>query len=92
MMKYLLLIALSLLCGCSLLNEYGIGGPPIVRCGPDGKAFLDDKLVGSIAVALSIDRKMEAADELCRLKLEQSKAVEAKMRAQRKPGLDDLGD
>jgi len=61
-----LIIGILTLCvGCSTVNEYGIGGPPALLCGK-GAAYIDDKLAGSDAVRLSLVRRFEDGDELCR--------------------------
>ena len=54
----------ALLAGCSTLNGYGIGSPPRLVC-MYGEASIDDRLLGSDAVHLSLVRRMEDADAIC---------------------------
>lgn len=60
-----LIIGILTLCvGCSTVNEYGIGGPPVLLCGKSA-AYIDDKLAGSDEVRLSLVRRFKDGDPLC---------------------------
>ena len=63
-MKRAILFVALLLQGCSTLNEYGIGGPAVLQCGR-GLAVLDDRIVGSDNVRLSVVRRFPDGDRLC---------------------------
>ena len=56
----------ALFVGCSTLNEYGIGGDPVLMCQyRDGAAYIDDKLAGSADVHGSMVRRFKDVDVLC---------------------------
>jgi hypothetical protein len=63
-MKYALLLILTLLTGCSVLNDYGIGGPPRLAC-TSGGAAIDDRIVGSDDMHVSFVRRFVDGDPLC---------------------------
>jgi uncharacterized protein YceK len=64
-MKFVLVLALAALSGCSTLNNHGIGGQPSLVCSKSGKAHIDDRLIGSDDVHLTIIRRFEDADSVC---------------------------
>lgn len=64
-MKSAMILAALLLSGCSTLNEYGIGGEPLIYC-RHGEAVLDDRIAGSDNVRLSVVRRAKDADALCK--------------------------
>ena len=64
MKKILILIPALLLPACSTLNNYGLGGPPRQAC-MDAKAYIDDKLIGSDGVRLSLMRRFKDGDGSC---------------------------
>lgn len=64
MKRLFVALAAVALSGCSTLAEYGIGGPPALMC-RQGKALIDDRLVGPDEARLSIVRRFTDADELC---------------------------
>lgn len=64
MNRLAIFLAALLLPGCSTLNDYGIGGKPELQC-RDGRAVLDDRLVGSDEVRLSVVRRFPDGDRLC---------------------------
>lgn len=57
---------LLLLSGCSTLAEYGIGGPPRLLCDQQKQAVLDDRLIGPDQARVSVVRRFEDGDKLCR--------------------------
>ena len=69
MIRMLIVLAIAVaafvLSGCSTLASYGIGGPPRLMCGTDGKAVIDDRLVGPDAARLSLVRVFTDGDKLC---------------------------
>jgi len=65
-MRYLLTLAAILLSGCSTLAEYGIGGPPALMCDQKQRALLDDRIAGPDQARLSLVRRFEDGDPLCR--------------------------
>lgn len=54
-----------LLPACSTLNEYGIGGPPLMFC-RNGLAYIDDRIAGPDGARVSVIRRFEDGDELCK--------------------------
>lgn len=64
-MKFLLVPLLLALTACSTLNEYGIGGDPKLMCSPKKQAYIDDKLVGSDEVSLTVKRRFKDVDKTC---------------------------
>lgn len=60
-----LLIGVALLAGCSTLNEYGIGGEPLIYC-RQGAAVLDDRIAGPDSARLSFVRRLKDGDALCK--------------------------
>lgn len=64
-MKIALLLCVALLVGCSTLNEYGIGGVPLIYC-RQGAAVLDDRIVGPDSARLSFVRRLKDGDALCK--------------------------
>lgn len=71
MMKYgALLLLLALLTGCSTLNEFGIGGEPLLFC-RRGKAVIDDKLIGPDQARLSLVRRFADGDQICEMQVTQ---------------------
>ena len=67
-MKIVLALALAALSGCSTLNNHGIGGRPELVCSKSGQAHIDDRLVGSDSVHLTLIRRFEGADSACVVK------------------------
>ena len=65
MNRLAIFLAALLLPACSTLNEYGIGGKPALHCDREGRAVLDDRLVGSDEVRLSVVRRGPDGDRLC---------------------------
>jgi hypothetical protein len=64
MARTVALIAALLLAGCSTLNEYGIGGEPLLYC-RKGEAVIDDRIVGPDDARLAIVRRFRDGDQLC---------------------------
>lgn len=65
-MRYLTIIAAILLSGCSTLADYGIGGPPALMCDQKQRALLDDRIAGPDQARLSLVRRFEDGDQLCK--------------------------
>jgi hypothetical protein len=66
MIKRTLLAAFALLLpGCSTLNDYGIGGEPLLFC-RKGQAVLDDRIVGPDEARVSVVRRFKDGDGLCK--------------------------
>lgn len=63
-MKLILILAAALLAGCSTLNDYGIGGAPMLYC-RGGEAVIDDRIVGPDEARLSFVRRFQDGDALC---------------------------
>lgn len=62
----LAIAAAAALSACSTLNNYGIGGEPLLVCkSRDATAFLDDRVLGSVAVHGSLVRRFADGDSLC---------------------------
>ena len=61
--RTVLILAAGLLTGCSTLNEFGIGGPPGL-IDISGKAYIDDRLLGSDENYISLIRRFKAGDAL----------------------------
>lgn len=66
-MRLLAILALALLAGCDTLHSAGVGGEPMIYC-REGKAVLDDRIVGPDSARLSVLRRIKDADPLCALK------------------------
>lgn len=64
-MKLVFVMAAVALSGCSTINNAGIGGAPVLACSKSGKAQIDDKLIGSEGVHLSVVRRFQDGDPLC---------------------------
>lgn len=64
MNRLLIFMGSLLLPACSTLNDYGIGGPPALYFDTKGRAVLDDPLIGSGAVRLSVVRRFPDGDRL----------------------------
>jgi hypothetical protein len=65
-MRYLAILLLTSLAGCSTLNGLGIGGEPRLMCSfRDGRAYIDDKLAGTDKVRGSVLRAFEDGASLC---------------------------
>lgn len=64
-MKAVFFLSLAgLLAGCSTLNEYGIGGEPLLYC-RQGEAVIDDRIVGPDQSRLAMVRRFKDGDKLC---------------------------
>lgn len=63
-MKYLTLLIALAVTGCSTLNDYGIGGAPRLVC-TTSAAAIDDRLLGSDDMHLSLVRRFADGDALC---------------------------
>lgn len=64
-MKAAVTILALALAGCSTMNDLGVGGEPRLACSKAGRSFIDDKLVGSTGVHLSVVRAFPDGAELC---------------------------
>lgn len=56
--------SVAALSGCSTLNSYGIGGPPKLACAGSAAA-IDDRIVGSDDMHVSMVRRFADGDALC---------------------------
>lgn len=68
--------------GCSALNSYGIGGPPRLACASGGAA-IDDRIVGSDDMHLSMFRRFSDGDPLCKPAVIEDVAPSAAAQAER---------
>lgn len=51
--------------GCTTVAEYGIGGPPKAMCAAE-RSYINDRIAGTDNVSLSVVRRFEDGDRLCR--------------------------
>lgn len=61
---FFLLLAGSL-AGCSTLNEYGVGGEPLLYC-RKGEAVIDDRIIGPDQARLAVVRRFPDGDSICK--------------------------
>ena len=66
MTKLYILCLCVAISGCDTLNSYGIGGAPQLLCRPGQQAVIDDKLLSTESFSLSVIRKFEQGNSLCK--------------------------
>jgi hypothetical protein len=64
MKRFIAPLLLTLLAGCSTMNDLGIGGEPLLQC-RKGQATLDDRIAGPDQAHLSLVRRFKDGDLLC---------------------------
>lgn len=60
-----LIAACLLLSACSTMRDLGIGGPPLLYC-RKGVAVIDDRIAGPDEARVSVIRRFEDGDALCK--------------------------
>lgn len=58
-------LSLAMCSGCTTVAEYGIGGPPRNVCAGQ-QSYINDRIAGTDNVSLSVVRRFQDGDNLCR--------------------------